>query len=279
MTVLPVATSKQHFGRHELSVTVRNLGDNKPVGDYVTIVQRTIKMWLYLAQCIESGTRTIPDTHNIPIDADKDFVGAETRCTVFNWSYTLPNQIGLTVHSDTFPQQALDVWFALFDTLVSFEIAPQTTPSASNSSAQAPTGSQAPATPKNASNAQPAVEGAIVATRAPSKNRQYADGQLLIFSINKVVMGTNKGSITYNLWGDLGKNFALKTVYKTKNGSDENSLDYIASKDAIVPLGLSVDAGKIEAHGDWKLTTKVAHGKNGKGEETEFFNVVSLVAV
>lgn len=148
MTVLPVATSKPHFGKHELSVTVRNLGDNKPVGDYVTIAQRTIKMWLYLAQCIESSTRVIPDTHNVPIDADKDFVGAETRVTVFNWSYTLPNQIGLTVHSDTFPQQALNVWYALFDTLASFEVAPQTASSAYNSSAQAPTGSQAPATAK-----------------------------------------------------------------------------------------------------------------------------------
>jgi len=294
-----------NMGDKMLSVTSRDNGDDPKILEELTF--RTIKAWLWIAGHLEQGVYKLPDNpgsvesryaaeiNAAHVDTDappkEPFTFRETfgdaRVTCWD-TFKSNKRVGFHLNSDDDLQVAVNTWLAnqnavkrAYEELAS----PQQKVSEkrvepSNSSAPYNPEADRPATPRNTPQTPvQAVEGAIVATRAPSKNRQYADGQLLIFSINKIVKGTNKGSVTYNLWGDLGKNYALKTVYMTKSGSDEKSQDYIASRDVLEGLNLSVDAGKIETHGNWQLVTKVAHGKNGKGEETEFFNVQSLTAI
>jgi hypothetical protein len=140
-----------------------------------------------------------------------------------------------------------------------------------------PTPQNANLPPSGANGGQPTqpVAGVITANFAPSpKNPRYAPGQLVALPVNKVSVGTRKGSITYDLWGPLGKGqYPLLTIFKTKQNSDENSMDYIAAKDFIVGLGLSMDAGKIESHGNWRLICQVSHS-NGK----EYFNIQKVEA-
>lgn len=123
----------------------------------------------------------------------------------------------------------------------------------------------------------PAPTGEIIrATRPPNKNNpQFASGQQVAWTINKIVKGAHNGGVTYALWGPLGQQYALHTIFQTtKSGEDSSDWKIVGS--FIQTLGLSVDEGKIETHGNWEFVTRVAHvGEPAK----EYFNAVSLRAV
>ncbi len=259
---------------YRLNVTARLDPENRM--HMKDLVEKTIKLWLFVAKNIGGNTRTV--TYNTtPEDAIKanHFAPmAEPRVTVWG---DLPTGSGVTVHSHSHAQDALDVYFARQDALGAFT--PQNSPQAT------PT----PATPQNANlpqsgnvagqNTTP-VAGVINATRAPNpKAVEYADGQMVAYTVNKVAMGANKGSATYALWGPLGQKYPLMTIYKNKPNSDETAPNYIAIKDFIVGLGLSVDAGKVEAMGNWTLICKAVHVPQADGSKKEYLNVVSMAPV
>ena len=148
------------------------------------------------------------------------------------------------------------------------ESAPQSPPARSTPSAStsAPT---APVAPQ---------DGVIVATRAPNSNRlDYAEGQLVSIDINKIVVGTHEktGSVMYKLWGALGREFALYTIFVT--GTDgKNSKNYNAAAATLEALGLSFSKTSVE--GNWQLICKASN--DTKGEVTkQYLNCVSLAAV
>lgn len=278
MTVLPVVTTKQQFGEDTLSITLRNVG-GEPSAIQAELVIKTVSLWQYLKKLIDAGERTTPlnktpemAVQEATMQHDETSQGGysfepwqETRVTVFDWS----NHYGLTVHSDTMAQSALDTYYGLHDALE--QLAPkatETAPASAQTRESAPAPMVTPEAPK-----QP-VNGVIQASRAPNpKETLYAEGQLVAFNVVKVSVGANKGSATYALWGTLGGGkYPLMTVYKCKPNSDENSLGYIAIKDTIVSMNLSLD--KPEAHGNWRLTCQAAH-KDGK----EYLNPVSLEAL
>lgn len=267
-----------NIGAYRLNVTARLDQINR---QYMTaIVEKTVKLWLFVAKAISENKRKAewPDGVALtPEDIVKPNYFApidEPRCTV--WGDCAAN-VGFTVHSYSNAQDALDVYWSRHDALTLFAIS------------HPPQSPETPKTPQNGANANvganpaqsaPLQDGVISATRAPNpKSVEYADGQLVAFGVNKVAMGANKGSATYALWGSLGQKYPLTTIYKNKPNSDENSPNYIAIKDFIVGLGLSVDAGKVEATGNWTLICKAVHVPQSDGTKKEYLNVMSMTAV
>lgn len=261
MNVLACVNFRRVVNGHELNITARNLGDNLSSEHRALLITRTVAMWEYLSRLINNNQRICPETLRTPeesITAESGYTFepfSETRCTVFDWK----GEYGLTIHSDTIPQQALDIYYARVD--AETELA-RMFPAASTQSTPAPAyGSQS----------APIGDGqAVEGNRAPSSNaKQYQDGQLVWFAINKIAVGSNKGSVTFALWSPKWTKYPLKTIYKTKNNSPELSFEYNIAKEFLATLGLSLD--KPEVTGNWKLTCKVAH--NG---DKEYLNVVSI---
>lgn len=268
---------------YTLSVTSRDHGDNPHILEELTY--RTVKAWLWLAGLIEKG-KYVLDTevgsveqryateNNQPIP--DSFVG-DSRVTV--WCHWKSNRaMDFHLNSDDIPQVALQTWVTQETAHARLKMeypedAPQTAPSASNSSAQAHTGSQVPATTR-ASNPEPPVsDNIVIATRAPNpNNKDYADGQLVEFKINKIVLGThpNSGSVIYSLWGDLGKKYALKTVYVMASNGTDKSYDYQTAAPVLEPLSLSIP-GKMQAEGNWRLICKAVNSG-----EKQYINIISL---
>jgi hypothetical protein len=278
MTTMDTSQGFINIGAYRLNVTARLDEINR---QYMTpIVEKTVKLWLFVAKAISENKRKAEWPEGVALTPE-DIVKpgyfapiAEPRCTV--WGDCAAG-VGFTVHSYSNAQDALDVYWSRHDALTLFAVS------------HPPTAPTPPATPQNAPNANlganqanpaPLLDGVISATRAPNpKEVLYADGQLVSFGVNKIVMGTNNGSVTYALWGPLGAKYPLKTIYKTRAGSDANSPDYIAMKDLIVSLALSVDAGKIEATGNWQLVCRATHAPQPDGSKKEYLNIQSATAV
>lgn len=278
MTSFETSQGFVNVEKYRLNVTARlDTANREHMKD---LIEKTVRVWLYVAKNIEAGMRVLSlnTTPEDMIKANHFAPIAEPRVTV--WADLPGSGAGFTVHSHSHAQDAIDVYFARQDALALF--APTTppqsnsTPTEAQNAAFANLGSQT----GNSAPAPKVVDGIISATRAPNpKEVLYADGQMVSFVVNKIVMGTNNGSVTYALWGPLGARFPLKTIYKTKAGSDANSSDYIAMKDLIVGLGLSVDAGKIEAAGNWALVCKAAHVAQPDGSTKEYLNIQSATVI
>jgi hypothetical protein len=266
--------SELNINGYVLSVTSRDGGDEPGVLEELTL--RTIAAWLYIAAMLlkqkyvlDDDIGSVEQRYCAEHEMELPEKWGDPRVTV--WDTYRGNHINFHLNSDDVPQVAIDTWIAQQSAIARIkaeypESAPQAPParSAPQNSTSAPI---APATPQAA---------VLVAQRAPTPNNpQYSDGQLVQFTVNKIVASTGQGTITYALWGAFPNlKYPLMTIFKNKKGSDENSVNYIAAKDTIVALGLSVDAGKIEATGNWQLIVKASH-KDGK----EYTNVVSLIAI
>ncbi len=281
MSKSPVAMHTVYAKGCELRVTARSVDiDLFSPEIYTDLIVRTVKLWVYLATQIEQGVKTLPEqiAHKSVeqsiidmITLDETMQGAtfqetgENRVTVFDWNH----RFELTIHSDTIPQQALDLWWAMHDAKDELEklYPSQSNEKAVNSNAAPPAGTSAPAAP-----AAP-IAGVIKATRAPNKNRpEYADGQLVEFTVEKIVASSNQGSATFQFWTALGKQYATHTVFKQSKSGTINS-DYEIIAPVIEKIGFSFD--KLEQVGSWRLITKVAHvDKDGK--KLEYHNPVSL---
>lgn len=136
--------------------------------------------------------------------------------------------------------------------------------------------------PKQSSPSQPsgAATGAVInAVRPPnSKKVTYAEGQQVRFVINKIVKGFNNNSPTYNLWGPLGSQYPLYTLY-VKGTNGEDSADFTTAGTLLKALNLSVDENRAEAAGNWELIVVASHGATKDGEPREYLRVVSLTPI
>lgn len=282
MSKSPVALHTIYVKGCELRITARKVDFNDPP-IYAELIVRTVKLWVYLATQIEQQVTVLPDSiaHKTAqqsveeqVTLDETMSGwafeeaNENRVTVFDWNH----KFELTIHSDTIPQQALDLYWAMHAARIELETLypSNSNEKGSNSSATTPAGTNAPAAP-----AAP-VEGVIKATRAPNKNRiDYADGQLVEFTVEKIVASSNQGSATFQFWTALGKQYATHTVFKQSKSGSINS-DYEKIAPVIEKIGFSFD--KLEQLGKWRLITKVAHvDKDGK--ILEYHNPVSLAPI
>lgn len=135
-----------------------------------------------------------------------------------------------------------------------------------------------PTTPQNAANANVApVDGVLVATTWPDKKKvQYADGQLVSYTITKIKAAFFKGSPTYELYTNFGGNYPGFTVYKFKSGTQELTQTYESIVGVLATLGLTLE--QPEAIGTWRVVIKANHSEKD-GVVTEYKNVQSLTAL
>lgn len=297
-----IAVADVNIHPYILSVTTRDAGEDAKLLEELTY--RTIATWLHIVKFLkqnvykfEGGSveQRYADEINKRLNTDapktepfefKETFG-DSRVTVWD-TYRGAEHPCFHLNSDDNPQVAIDTWLAnqrgiqraieKFAPNASQSI--QDTPPASATAGNAMfthEPQERPATPKSAPNTNvtpnQAMEGAIVATRAPNPNSlDYADGQLVEFKINKIVLGThpNSGSVIYSLWGDLGKKYALKTVYVMASNGTDKSYDYTAAAQTLESLGLTIP-GKMQAEGNWKLVCKAANGG-----AKQYLNIVSL---
>lgn len=277
-----LATRQVTIGDYVLSVTTRYVKGDQPQW-LEELTFRTIGAWLYIAGVIEKrleGTSDVLSSlvgsvesrfaQEKNIELQESFI--DSRVSVWD-TYRGNKQVNFHLNSDDDLMIALDMWkannFAIERALKSHSPkATETAPASAQTRESAPAPMVTPEAPKHP------VNGVIQASRAPNpKETLYAEGQLVALNVVKVSVGANKGSATYALWGTLGGGkYPLMTVYKCKPNSDENSPNYIAIKDTIVSMNLSLD--KPEAHGNWRLTCQATH-KDGK----EYLNPVSLEAI
>jgi len=134
-------------------------------------------------------------------------------------------------------------------------------------------------TPQQPPAAQQSPNGSQYSIRASALNNpQFKNGDTVSWLVNKIVKSTNAGSPTYQFWGPAGVKYPLHTVYvKGKSGGD--SKDWSVAGELLKALGLSVDEGKVEAHGQWRFTAQVQHAPQPDGKVKEYLHVVELVAV
>src|SRR5512138_104986 len=251
-----------------VTVTVQQDGSGGDVGDLITA---TVRKWLKVIKAVRGD--------NIALDSTPLAAAPYVRVSgVFTEpKRSLPVQFELSC--DAAPALALQTLTAglaatgtIMDALEKSGIAqkpaaqPPAPPQAGNGNGNHGAGSPPPAAPSS---------GVIWAQRAPSPNNPpWSPGQQIAFKVNRIVKGTNSGSVTYALWGPLGNRYPLVTIYQTSAKGDE-SADWKAVGGLLGALGLSVDAGKIEAHGEWVFTASVAHGEKD-GKSREYLNAVSL---
>lgn len=282
MTNYAVTNSHRNYGGHEINITARNIDRFDGTDIQTDLIVRTVKLWLYLAKQIQDGVKELPEqiafksaeeSVEIAIHLDetmrdfKFFDAPETRVTV--WGYN----INLTLHSNTIPQQALGIYWSTNSALMELDAlypkpqVPQSAQDAPNSSATAQQASNTPIAP---------TSGVIMATRAPNRNTPiYSDGQLVGSIINKIVATANQGSATFQMWGPLGRDYAIHTLYRTDKSGNLKK-DYQQVKPLLDGLGLSIE--KPEATVNWMLVTRAAHVEKD-GKKLEYHNLVSLTPV
>lgn len=307
---MALAVGDVEMNGYKLSVTTRDNGDDPKHLEELTF--RTVNIWLWIVGFLEQGVHKLPDNpgsvesryaaelnkamadtdapRSEPITFERTF--GDARVTVWD----LSKSIKFHLNSDDDLQVAVNTWLAQQNALKRLK-AEHATPQqkVSAAGAQQPVDAQkngaaynpatdTPAQPKGAGNAQnsapapqPAVEGAIVATRPPNSNRpDYANGQLVSFTVTKIVASSNKGSAVYQMWTPLGNQYPTISVYKLKPDGNLKP-DYEAIVPVLNTLNLSLD--KPEAVGTWRLVCKAAHVPNKDGADREFLNVVSLTAI
>lgn len=280
MSKSPIAMHTIFVKGCELRITARQT-DGHSAEIYTDLIVRTTKLWVYLATQIEQGVKILHEkiawktaemsvVEQVVLDETmKNFAfepSDENRVTVFDWNH----RFELTLHSDSMPQITLDLWWAMHAAKAELEtLYPQSNEKASNSSAA----------PPNSANTAPAPaapsDGIINATRAPNKNRpEYAEGQLVSFTIHKIVASSSQGSATFQFWSALGNQYPTVTVYKQGKSGKVNS-DYEKIAPLVEKIGFSFD--KLEQSGNWRLIVKAAHAEKD-GKQVEYLNIVSLTA-
>lgn len=266
---------RKFFEGYALNVTTRGM-DSHPPEVYTALIVKTVRLWLYLAHTIEKGGKDVAESvafRSVETAVEEEFEGVEfppfeeSRITVFDWNHKLH----LTLHSNDLAQPLLDLFWAQNDALLELDrlypSTPQTAVSAPNSSATPPQATNTPHPPVNP------VEGAITATRLPTLSTpQYADGQLVSFTIVKIEAGADKGSAIFKLFSSLGGRYATHIVYKLDTKGQPKK-DY----ETILPIlnAINLSFEKPEAVGTWRLVVRAAHGEKD-GKVKEYMNLVSL---
>lgn len=294
-----LSVSDAMIGRYTLSVTTRDCGDTPEMMEELTY--RTIKAWLWISSKLEAGEYTLPLTaegdmlgsveqrlSNEFIDHDASMfpdVEGDARVTVWD-TFKSTNRIGFHLNSSDIPQIAVNTWVANHKAIdrIRQENSQSATQTAQEAVSAAAANQQVdkPATPRGTTempNSPPvATEGAIVATRAPNSNRpDYANGQLVSFTVTKIVASSNKGSAVFQMWTPLGTQYPTISIYKLKPDGNLKP-DYEAIVPVLNTLNLSLD--KPEAVGTWRLVCRAAHVEDKKTQaDREFLNVVSLTPI
>lgn len=270
-TSLPCANVKKDFGKHTLVITARQPATG--LNTESRLIARTVKFWLYLAGLIEKGERLcneqLQSVENTNDSGEGYEFSPEPRVTVFNWNHELPGNIGLTVHSDTFPQNALSVWWATYDALQELG-ALQNTPQSNEKGANSSATPQNQITPKQQQNAVNNPSNAILPVTGKKQAKELASGQQFSMNIVKVAMVMSRtGQQTWELFTNYGGKpgqYAEMTVYADNEIAIRDGIVLKLNKLGLIP-------GK-EKDGQWFIVGRVYESKGKKGLSLVRFEAV-----
>lgn len=218
------------------------------------LVEKTMRLWLYVARHIAEGKRICS-----PIDCPEDMVVrnhflplSEARVTIWG---DMPNRAGFTVHSHSKAQDVLDVYWARLDGLASFIKEPPKAPTS-------PQSTETPKTPQNAANVPPdSKEGqSSEAVKVGGKKDATAlpNGTVFELSICQIKKRSQDGTEYFEFFGKYGNkigDWPEMNVYTDNEVAQKNGL-----LDKLNTLGLTPGKDKL---GEWTLKGKVAE-KDGK---------------
>lgn len=266
MTIYAASTGFIQIGEYRLNVTSR-AASFAGTENMMPITRDTIKLWVFCAGKIQAGINANDLTDEVAgmIVEEKYGIPAadEPHCTV--WGDVFPGQ-SLTVHSTSILRVVFDLWYARESAIIAAiealglptppaqQPAPQNTPEPRHKAEFGDLPPSAVPTP---------TEGVIDAQGFPSaRNMQYANGQLVRFSIERIAVNTAGGKPVYELFMPGGKYAAFK-VYS------DNEIAMHAIGETLRGLGLSFD--KPEVTGNWQLVAKTANREKG-GAPIQYFN-------
>lgn len=274
----PIVQFRKSFGGYLLNVTTYGY-DNLPPEVNTALIVRTVRLWLYIARAIKNGEKDLAESvafRSVETSVEEDFEGTQIDqskggyVTVFDWNH----ELHLTLHSNDLAQPLLDLFYAQAEALTQlvalFPDAQQTAVEGSPRAGATPPPTNTPPPPVNP------VEGAIVATRLPTPNTpQYADGQLVSFTIVKIEAGAEKGSPVFKLWSSLGGRYASHTIYKLDTKGQPKK-DY----ELMLPVlsTLKLDFEHPQATGTWRLVVRAQHAEK-EGKVKEYQNPVSFTPI
>lgn len=254
----------ENIDGHRINVTARLDTENRQ--HMAVLVEKTIKLWLYVAKKIAAGERSAE--YNVtPEDAiEKNHFTplAEERCTV--WGDTA-NGAGFTVHSSYTAQDALDVFWARHDALMAFKsmTEPPTQQNTPQTQSQGQSTPNAPSTPLNANSGHSSSDANGV-TKVSGKKAAAAlvNGSLFELPIYQIKLRSKDDSQYYEVYTKYGSNlgqYPELSIYTDNEIAKQNGvLDFLAA------FGLTPGKDKM---GEWVLRGVV----KDKGDKKNLYAV------
>ncbi len=233
------------------------------------LVEKTVKMWLYVAKLIARGERQCAVEYSAETSMaarHKTLAAqiAEPRVTVWG---DVSGGAGFTVHSHSYGQDALDVYYARLDALATFAIV-QEPP-------KAPPATKTPANNENAANSPSDAKSAQTATPPPSVDgvtkvsgkktaATLPNGALFELPIYQVKLRSKDDSQYYEVYTKYGSNlgqFPELLIYTDNEIAKTNGvLDFLGG------FGLTPGKDKL---GEWVLRGVV----KDKGDKKNLYAV------
>lgn len=251
MTTFETSQGFVNIEGYRINVTTRLDAENRDAMKELT--EKTVKMWLYVAKLIARGERQCAVEYSAETSMaarHKTLAAqiAEPRVTV--WGDT-PGGAGFTVHSHSYGQDALDVYYARLDALATFATAPE--------SPKAPAATNTPANTENAANgasdaksaqSTPTPPSADGVTKITGKKQAAAlpNGSVFELPIYQVKLRSKDDSQYYEVYTKYGSNLGQYPELNIYTDNEQNKANGVL--DFLSEFGLTPGKDKL---GEWIL--------------------------
>lgn len=228
------------------------------------LVESTVKAWLYAADLITRGERTTvieasPETKMAARYKDIVLQLTEPRVTVWG---DMPNGAGFTLHSHSYIQDVLDVYYARLDALAGFAT-PQEPPKPQTPvSSQGAVASDANLPPSDAKSTQPNETSAngdgVVKVNGKKAAAALANGTLFEVPIYQVRLRSQDDNKYFEFYTKYGSNLGQYPEMKVYTDNEVAKTNGLLGK--LEALGLTPGKDKM---GEWTVKG-VVREKDGK---------------
>lgn len=264
MTILETSQGFVNVGAYRVNVTARLDTANR---EHMTaIVEKTVKLWLFVAKAITANQRKAEWPEGVALTPE-DIVKpnhftpiAEPRCTV--WGDIAGS--GFTVHSYSNAQDALDIFYSRMDGLKIFAIAPEAPKApATPQGSQTPENAPRPANSPSDAISSPSVDG-VTKISGKKTAATLPNGSLFELPIYQIKLQSKNDVRYYEVFTKYGSklgDWPELTIYSDNEIAKTNGvLDFLG--------GFDLTPGK-DKMGEWVLRGVV----KDKGDKKNLYAV------